>query len=156
MEVFMTETQAKGRDDRGRFLPGNKLAQTHGIYSLTKGKVPAVKGVRRIRKQLEIIQRELEDLTPNIDTKTRLLVSQVVRTQSIILLLENYMRRAGILSPDQWKKGIVETQPAARIYLQTLDSQRRSIAALNIDHSTATKILTPLEIVQSEEKHTEK
>jgi hypothetical protein len=152
MEVFMTETQVAGRDERGRFLAGNKEAQKHGIYSLANGRVPQIRGIRKIRKELEVIQRELEVLIPNMDAKTRLLVSQVVKTQGIILLLEKYMLRAGILAPDQWKKGIVETQPAVRIYLQILDSQRRSIAALNIDNERATKILTPLQIVQAEEE----
>jgi hypothetical protein len=153
----MNDSKQKGRDPKtGRFLPGNQCAERHGYYSLAKGRVPQIPGIRAIRKDLQRIGKELEAMTPNPDVRTKLLVGQVVKTAGMILLLERYMRKAGILAPQKWRKGIVEAQPAMKIYLQILDGQRRALAMLNVDGRQVEKILTPLEIVQEEEKEKSK
>jgi hypothetical protein len=101
----MSKSQTE-RDDFGRFLPGNQAAVKHGAWSLAQsGKVPSVRGVRALRKDLDRIRSDLEEITPRINVKKSLIISQIVRTEGMIRLIEVYLKKTGILRSDKFKRG---------------------------------------------------
>lgn len=142
------------RDGQGRFLPGNQTAVKHGAWSLKSGKIPSVRGVRQLKRDLQQIREELEKITPGLDAKKSLLISQVVRTEAQIRLIEMYLKKAGILRPDKWRRGIVDLQPSlSNSYLAFLNTQRHAIMALGLDQDRAAEVLAPYEIIEEEHGH---
>jgi len=143
--------QENERDRKGRFLLGNQAALKHGAWSLAKARIPSVRGVRKLNKELEGIRESLEKLTPQLNVKKQLLISQIVRTEGQIRLIEMYLRKAGILRPDKLRRGILDLQPSlANSYLAFLNVQRHAIMALGLDNDKASEILAPYEIVEEQ------
>jgi predicted DNA-binding protein YlxM (UPF0122 family) len=147
----VSESQPE-RDDFGRFLPGNQAAVKHGAWSLARSsKVPSVRGVRSLRKDLERIKCDLEEITPRINVKKSLIISQIVRTEGMIRLIEMYLKKTGILKPDKFRSGILDLQPSlSKSYLALLNTQRQAILSLSLDEQKADEILAPYEIVGKE------
>lgn len=140
------------RDDQGRFLPGNRASQKHGAFSLrATGKVPSVRGIKQLRKRLARIREDLKEATPALNVKKELLIEQIVRTEAQISLIEMYLKKAGLLRPEKWRKGIIDLQPAlSQSYLAFMNTQRHVIMALGINKEKADEILVPYEILGKE------
>ena len=80
--------------------------------------------------------------------KKELLIEQIVRTEAQISLIEMYLKKAGLLRPDKWRKGIIDLQPAlSQSYLAFMNSQRHAIMALGLDEEKAEEILAPYEVL---------
>jgi len=143
--------QENERDRKGRFSLGNQAALKHGAWSLAGGRIPSVRGIRKLREELEGIRMRLEEITPGLNVKKQLLISQIVRTEGQIRLIEMYLRKAGIVRPDKWRRGILDLQPSlSNSYLSFLNSQRLAILALGLDHERTSEILAPYEIIEKE------
>lgn len=148
----MDETEIRD-DGSGRFLPGNHAATKHGghTFRLT-GRVPSVRGARVLKRELTRIRKELEEITPDLNIKKRLLIDQIVSATGFMKLFEMYVRKVGIPRPDQWKKRIFDVQPAFSFYLSMMNRQLQAIQALGVNKEKAEEILAPYEIVAREKK----
>lgn len=136
-------TKNDGRDPRtGRFVGGNAFARKTGMHQyLAKGKLPSIRGKRALKKHLQEIQVELESNTPNLNIKRRILVSQIVRTETILKLIETFVKAHGVLRPDKYKNGLLELHPSlATSYLSFLTAQKNAIVALGLDEGQAEKL----------------
>ncbi len=143
--------QMDGRDSRGRFAKGNKAAARHyGHTYIATSNLPPIRGIRKMKKSLEKMRRELEDTIPDMNAKKAILVDQVVKSAGFMWLFEIYCRKAGLLDPALSKKGRLDFQPGMKIYLSMLNSQRAALVALGIDQIKGDKILSPIEIIEQE------
>jgi hypothetical protein len=149
----MNENQA-GRDAKtGRFLEGNQWAAKHGGYKfLATGKLPRIKGTRRLKNELTRIKKQLESDVNNLDVKKSLLINQIVKSVGFCSLFELYCRKMGLLDPAMGKKGKLDFQPGFRVYLSLLNAQKNAIMALGMDEKQVEETLTPFELIQKEER----
>lgn len=153
-------TDNTGRNKRGQFIKGNPMAgQANlktGIHSRlfnVTGKVPSVRGARKLQSDMEQLEKTLEEITPQINAKKVLLIRQIVRTETLTRLIELYMKTHGILQPFKSKRSILELQPAiAGAYLSLMTQQRNSILALGLDPKQIDAVKAPYEIVEAEKK----
>jgi len=151
----------EGKDEQNRFfVKGNPQSQTAALktgvhsrmFNIT-GKVPNVRGARRLQRDMETLAATLEEITPDINAKKVLLIKQVVRTETLMQLIELYMKQHGILQPFKARKYIMELQPAmSGTYLSLLSQQRSSIIALGLNTEQVEAVLTPYEIAEIEDK----
>lgn len=149
-------TNDSGRNKRGQFDKNNPFAATanlkSGIHSKLfniSGKVPSVRGARKLQSDMIQLEKTLEEITPQINAKKVLLIRQIVRTETLTRLIELYMKQHGILQPFKSRRGILELQPAiAGAYLSLMTQQRNSILALGLDPKKADTVLAPYEIVE--------
>lgn len=148
----MAETKKDKDSKTGRFLEKNKSAVRHGGHSFAAtGKVPSVRGVRQLKKDLERIRADLEVATPKLNIKKTLVISQIVRTEGMIRLIEIYLKKSGIVKPGKLRAGIIELQPAlATTYLALMNSQRCALALLGLNEQKLEEIKAPYEIVEGE------
>lgn len=149
------KNQTPQRDESGRFLLGNQAAKKHGAWSLARsGKVPTIRGARALGQRLEELQAELEKNTPKLNVKKELLIGQIVKTEGMICMIEMYLKKQGILRPDQYRRGIITPQPAlSSTYLSLINSQRQAIMALGLEPIQMEEILTPYQIVEKDNEH---
>jgi len=154
----MGKTQAviKGTDAKGKFTKGNTAALKTGIYSKIfsiTGKVPSVRGAKKLQAEMEALTADLEAITPEINAKKVLMIKQIVRTETLMRLIELYMKQHGILQPFKARKYIMELQPAmSGTYLSLLSQQRSSLMALGLNTGQTEEVLAPYEIVEKEER----
>lgn len=137
------------RDSKtGRFLPGHLIASKHGVTRyLATGKLPSIRGKKAIQKHLEEIRSGIEEMTPRMNAKKRILISQIVRTEGVLQAIELYIQRAGIIDEKKFiSKKMIMLQPCFNSYLSFLNSQRLAIMALGLE-GQAEKIITLDEIV---------
>ena len=139
----MERNQTESRDPRtGKFLPGNRYAERHGAFSIVSGKVPRIRGIRQLKRELEELRKRLEENIQDLNPKKELLVNQVIRTETQIRLIELFLRKHGILRPDKYRKGILELHPSlASSYLSFLNVQKNALLNLGIDEVKAAEIL---------------
>lgn len=153
-------SEIPGRDKQGKFTKGNPQAQTAalktGIHSKMfkiTGKVPSVRGARKLQADMLKLQATLEEITPEINAKKVLLIRQIVRTETLMELIELYMKEHGILQPFKARKYIMELQPAmAGTYLSLMTQQRNSIIALGLDSMQVEAVKAPYELINEDEK----
>ena len=147
-----------GRDPKsGQFLKGNQSAVKHGGHSyLVTGKMPPIRGVMKLRKELDRIKKALEGNVQDLDVKKSLLIRQIVESAGFCSLFELYCRKMGLLDPVLGKKGRLDFQPGFRVYLTLMNAQKNAIMALGLDEKQAEESLTPFEIIQKEEKEKSK
>ena len=137
------------RDERGRILPGSKLALKHGIYSfLDRGKIPA-KSVRRLKKEMKHVKAELERLTPDLDEKKSLIILDIVRLEVCLRLLDKVLIELG---PIQITGRKVEMRPILKSYTSFIESKRRNILSLGLEPTEVEKAITVEQIKQEYSK----
>ena len=152
----MAKTEIE-RDEKGKFLAGNKSAVKHGCYSFkVDGKVPSVRGARKLKQELNRIREELEASVTKLSIKEELLINQVISAVGFCSLFEAFCVKAGILNPRKWRNKTVEFQPGFQTYLSMMNSQRSALMALGLDEK-AEEVLTTLEYIKQydEKKRTE-
>lgn len=145
-----------GRNKQGQFTKDNPQAATANLktgvhsklFNIT-GKVPSVRGARKLQSDMIQLEKTLEEITPEINAKKLLLIRQIVRTETLTRLIELYMKSHGILQPFKSRRSIMELQPAiAGAYLSLMTQQRNSIVALGLDPKKADAVLAPYELVE--------
>ena len=143
----------RGRDTKtGRFQPGNTASIKHGCWSLTsRGKIPSIRGMRSLKQDLEAIRTELVEITPRMTPGKRLLIGQIIRSEAQIRLIELFFRKAGIMRPDKWRRGILESHPVLQDYRSFLHTQRSAVQALGIEPTQMEEVLSPFQIIEKEE-----
>jgi hypothetical protein len=108
-----------------------------------KGKVPPVRGRRRIEKELTALRETLIGEAGEITVKKLLLIDQVIRLQSLILMTDFYLRKTGILDPHAFRSGIVMFQPAVeKTLISFMNTQRLTLAALGLGKEKQDEILS--------------
>jgi hypothetical protein len=135
----------------GRAVLKNQLALRVGGYSfLRSGRVPSVRGQRRIARQLNELRAALIGAVPNSDDpRVAALIGQVVRAEGFGMMLETYLKRYGILRLT--KGGAVETMPALRDVIGFMNVERAAIAALGMDVKELEAIKAPYELVDEKD-----
>ncbi len=140
-----------GRDSQGRFTKGNKAAIKHYCHTfLVTNRLPKIRGVRKIQKNLDRVRKELESSVSKMTVQKQILIDQIVKTQGFCSLFELYARKMGLFDPQDGKKGKISFMPGFKTYISLLNSQRRALFALGLDRQAQEQILTPLEITQKE------
>lgn len=149
----MTERILKPNQDAktGQAAPGNRLAVKSGAYAFAKtGRIPSIRGQRRIARQLNELRQALISTVPNSgDPRVAALIGQVVRSEGFGMMLETYLKRYGILRLT--KGGAVETMPALRDVIGFMNVQRAAIAALGMDRKELEAIAAPYELVDEKD-----
>ena len=146
----MTEPKPK-TPNQGRAAKGNALAVTHGGFSfLRTGRLPTIRGRRRIQRELLELKRRLDEVTPGSDDPRRgVLISQIVHTEGFVLLIEQYLRLSGLLRAT--KGGRLEVQPALQTVISLMTQQLRAVQALGLDRRELEAVKLPYEIVNEKD-----
>jgi len=144
----------KERDEKGQLVPGHEIRKTSGAWLYLKsGRVPSVRGRRRISRELSTLRQKLMEAVPDSqDVRRQVLINQIVSSQGFILLLESFLKRFGILDPKSFQKGQVQTQGSMAMIISLLNVQARAVAALGMDSKALDEIKAPYEIVQEQER----
>lgn len=138
-QTAIAETQNDRDPKSGKFISGNRASVRHGVFS---ARVPKIRGIKRLNRELEKLRDELESNVPEITPQKALLISQVVRSELQIRLIEIYTGKYGVLKPDQFRKNCLELHPAlANSYLSFLNSQRAALQALGIGKEEAKDVI---------------
>lgn len=135
----MEQTATVDRGDRdprtGQFATGNQAALRHGAFSI---RTPRIRGIRKLRRELEALKKQLEKSVCEITPQKGLLINQVIRTETQLRLIELFLRKHGIFRPDRLRKGNLELHPAlANSYLSFLNTQKSALMSLGIDKEKA-------------------
>jgi len=120
----------------GRFLPGNKGNQKHGVnVFLQTGKLPSVRGKRLLNKYLRQLEKDLRAALGGSPTPQQdVLVRQVLRAEGVLRLIEIWLQKVPAISGKGWKRGSLELQPClSQSYGFYLNVQRQAILALGLD-----------------------
>lgn len=153
----MTErNQMEGRNSRGRFMKGNKHAQKHGVYALSR---PSIRGIRLLRQHLDHLKGQLEEQLRDLTPHRELLVGNILRCEEKLALLDMFFKKAGLIEGDKFRRGKISLQPATSFYVALMNSQRLSLQALGLDHLDIERPMTPAElaaVVIEENKETKK
>ena len=148
----MTQTQEiKQRDKRGRFLPGNKVAVTHGLFSSEQ--FPPVSGIRRLNTELNRIKKLLKESDSNPAFVKALIIDLLATAKAIRHNLVNYLKRSEVINPKDASKGILNPQPAVSEVLSYIKFELNASKVLGTLEEKGKKgIQTPIEIIQEQEK----
>jgi hypothetical protein len=93
------------------------------------------------------------EVVPNSsDPRREVIIGQVIKCEGFLVLIEEYLKRAGILCPVAFREGRLETHGALTACISFMNCQLRALASLGLDKKEALEVLTPYEIVQKEEK----
>jgi hypothetical protein len=108
---------------------------THGVDAFKRrGKVPpGVPGRRRIMMDKRVLQAALEETRPVRTPQVDLLIRQIVRTETVLMLGFNWLDRGGILRESALRQGDIELQPILRELISCMNTQRLAILALGLD-----------------------
>lgn len=151
--------EKKDRDEgTGRFVKGNVAGLKHGAYSLARVKnVPSVRGIRVLTKHLDRVKSELEKATPDLNVKKEILISQVVKTEEKLCLMDMWLRKVGMIKADKARKGLLELQPClAKSYLGFMNTQRLALMALGFEDRQTADILRIQDLVDEVDKNEKK
>jgi len=150
--------EKKDRDEQtGRFVKGNVAGLKHGAFSLARVRnVPSVRGVRALAKHLDRVKIELEKATPDLNVKKEILISQVVKTEEKLCLMDMWLRKTGMIKADKARKGLLELQPCLLSYLGFLNSQRLALTALGLGDRQTADILRIQDLVDEVDKDEKK
>jgi hypothetical protein len=147
-------TKKRERDEEGKLLPGHEIRKTSGAWMyLHTLRVPGIKGRRRIQKHLDELRVRLKETVPGSeDVRRELIIGQVIKTEGFLILVEEYLKRAGILDPVAFRQGRLEVQGSLGFCISLMNTQRLALQSLGLDLKDTAEILTPYEIVAQETK----
>lgn len=123
------------RDEQGKFLPGHSVSLKHGLYAYqARGELPTIPGKRQIQRRLDDLKDGLMKAVPDSeDPRRQVLIGQIVKLEGLLILIEEYLKRAGLLRSDRWRRGIAEIHPVGQQFVSFLNAQRDAIRALGLD-----------------------
>jgi len=150
----MNDTEKRQNQDpiTGKFLFGNKAAVKPSAYHfLAKGKMPKIRGVTRIKKEMQRIREELEKAVSPLDIKKEILISQIIRAESYCSLFNEFCKKTGLFS---CKGGQVDFAPGAKTFVTLQNLIRHCLRQLsdNENQSKIKPIYDIQEILDQEEK----
>ncbi len=150
----MSEQKPNKDPKTGKLLPGHEIRKTSGAWIWFRtGRVPEIKGRRRLQKHLNDLRTKLMEVVPNSsDPRRELVIAQVLKAEGFLVLIESYLKKSGIVDPTALQQGRLETQGALGQVISFMNCQLRSLQALGLDREQAEKVLAPYEIVQKEER----
>jgi hypothetical protein len=128
-------TQAKD-PVTGRFLPGNKGGQKHGVnIFLQTGRLPSVRGKRLLNKYLRALERDLKAAMGGSPTPQEdIMIKQVLKAEGVLRLIEIWLQRVPAISKKGWQRGSLELQPClSQSYGFFLNVQRQALLALGLE-----------------------
>lgn len=146
------------KDSRGRFVTGNKAALKSGIsLFLSKGILPKVRGIKRLKGEMQRIKTELEASISPLGVKEEILINQICKSHLCCALFEEYCKRLGLFDAKLAKKGVLDFQGGFSTYLSLLNAQRHALRELSNIQSQNNKkpIMTIQEILKEDEKNGE-
>jgi len=151
---MVTEPRRRDKDERGRFVRGNRAAIKSGCGSfLIRGKLPPVRGVRKIKREMDRIKTELEASVSPPNVKQQILVNQIIKAHGFCLLFEYYCKRLGLFDIDKTKKGQLDFQGGFSTYLSLMNSQRHALRELsNTQDKDNEKPETIIDILRKEKE----
>lgn len=131
-ELNMSEQKPNKDPKTGRLLPGHTQNLEHGgWFWLRHGKLPSIRGKRRIQRELSELKRQLEQAIPDSeDPRRALLISQCIITHGYVLLLSSWHKRAGILDLKALSQGKLEVQGSLTNLNALLNTQQRALSQL--------------------------
>ena len=125
----------KDRDEKGRFLPGNKARETHGLYSRRLS--------LRIRREGDRLRQGLiMDLGPNeedLTTAQKAIIEKSCGLYQISRAIEDWIGKEGIIRKNK-------LNPVLTVYISHVNSLRLCLRELGITSRASEKALTPLQI----------
>ena len=123
------------RDPKGKLLPGHELRKTSGAWLFLKsGKIPSVRGKRRIGRELSTLREKLMEQVPDSDdVRRQVLIGQIIRAEGFCLLIESFLKRFGVLDPQALSRGQVEIQGSLNAVVSFSNMQARAIGQLGMD-----------------------
>jgi len=138
------ERDPKERDPKtGLLLPGHELRKTSGAWLFLKsGRVPSVRGKRRIQRELSALREKLMQAVPGSDdVRKQVLIGQIIRCEGFCLLIESFLKRFGVLDPQALSQGQVQVQGSLTALVSFMNSQARAVASLGMDKREAADVL---------------
>ena len=109
----------------------------HGVYSfLEKGKMPSIRGIRKVRKYADELEQDLKDYYGNdkgeLTPGQEMLIRSTMQSFKVQLLVELHLNKIGIpMKPAELRRGVLELQPVlAKSYLAYANTVRQNILAL--------------------------
>ena len=141
------------RDAAGRFTRGNRAAIKSGVYSfLSRGRLPLqLRGIRKLKREMEELQAELEAGISNITTRQRLLIAQIIRCKTYAGIWDAFITKMGCFNPDAAKKGVLDYMPGMKVYQGFLNQERHALKALSITQKDGEKpVMSVLDILKEE------
>ncbi|MBN2200296.1 MAG: hypothetical protein JW747_10675 [Candidatus Aminicenantes bacterium] len=140
----MSEELKNGRDQTGRFVKGNVEGLRHGLFAYRmKGKIPvSIRGKRRIQRHLTSLRSALVESVPGSDDPWKqVLIGQVVTVEGLLALIQEILKKAGIIHPGKWLRGVAEFQPVVLEISRLLTCQRQALSALGLDSKRTDDVL---------------
>lgn len=117
---------------------------THGGNRFVRtGRLPSIRGKRKIEKRLNELRTRLMEVVPNSqDPRKAVLIEQIVQSEGFQILVGEYVKRVGILNPRKFRQGLLELQPVlGKSLIGFMNSQRQAIGALGMSTKQAEDIL---------------
>lgn len=147
------ERDPKERDEKGKLVSGHEIRKTSGAWLFLKSgnRIPSVRGKRRLQKHLTDLRTRLQEVVPNSsDPRREIIIGQVLKAEGFLVLIEEYLKRAGILCPVAFREGRLEVQGALTSCISFMNCQLRALASLGLDSKEAQEVLTPYQIIEQE------
>lgn len=143
MSKEQKERDPKERDEKGQLVPGHAIRQTSGAFIFLKSnRIPSIRGRRRLQKHLNDLKVRLQEFVPNSsDPRREIIIAQVLKCEGFLVLIESYLKRAGILCPVAFKDGRLEVQGALTACISFMNAQLRALSALGLDKREAQEAL---------------
>ena len=136
----------------GQLLPGHSLTLRHGLYSL-KGKGPAIRGNRALRRRLDALEAAiLGELPSPLGPRRMLLVNQVMRAERLMGMIELYLRQHNLARPDKLRRDVVEPHPIMALYVQAMTAERDALRALGLDDRAMEKVKPAFDLMAEDDK----
>lgn len=124
----MTEPKPDGIVARGTPKTGPGLG-----FFFKRHRVPYVIGRTRIVRETAQLRRELEEAVPDLTPQRKVLISQVVRCETVIMLILRHLDHAGVFRRSAWEQGVLEVQPVVeKVLTAFLNTQRLALTALGL------------------------
>jgi hypothetical protein len=89
------ERDPKERDEKGQLVKGHEIRKTSGAWLFLKsGRVPSIRGRRRLQKHLTDLRTRLMETVPNSeDPRREIIIAQVLKCEGFLVLIESYLKR---------------------------------------------------------------
>ena len=130
----MNDTEIRNQDPiTGKFLVGNKAAFKRSAYHfLAKGKMPKIRGISRIKKEMQYIREELEKASLPMTIQKEILINQIIRAESYCILFNEFCKKTGLFS---CKGGKVDFAPGAKTFVTLQNLIRHCLRQLSNDEN---------------------
>ena len=126
---------------------------THGIVHFQKtGEFhPSIRSRRKLKADLEAIQKELKNEIPDMNLRKEILLSETIRLIGCLWLAGLYMDKVGIFKEDELKKGNLELQSfVSKGMISFINTIRLNLISFGLDSQKTEEILNLREYVKNQ------